>query len=263
MKFVVMKSVLVLVYGLVFFESFAFEDLNSTDDNRIVGVSEKNLEEYMTKVFNGFKNVILKGDEEMNYPIMEPYKLEDFSWDWSDTSGSNKYSMKFLSVNQPVVKGLSNCQIRSMQVSAKDMTLAFDIGFSDLQIEIPYKLDGYLLKGFMPVYGEGVLKLSSPDKEFYIIIDLDMEKGFIMVENFRLISYSYYDEINVKVTGLMDLPDKFASYVLDDILGSSKVETEGLKALENIMLDRIEATIGGMTMDELFDYLGHFERKIQ
>lgn len=61
--------------------------------------------------------------------------------------------------NTTLLKGLSNYEICQVEVSAKDMILSLTLRFSDLQIEFPYKLDGYLhLKNFIPIYGEGIIK---------------------------------------------------------------------------------------------------------
>ncbi|XP_065218494.1 uncharacterized protein LOC135844271 [Planococcus citri] len=230
-----MKLFLLVVCALSFFESFVSGDPALNKDG-IVGVSQKNLEEYITKALKGFKNVMLKGDEELNYPIMEPYKYGNFSQDFIDPSGKNKHSVK-VDLKDAVLRGLSNYYIKT---------------------EIPYKLDGYIFKGFMPVYGEGLLKLSSTMQQFQVTIDLGIEKGFILLENLRLDRYGF--NTDVKVTGLMDMPDKFATYVLDDILDSI-VNEYGDKALQNYMSDLIEETIGGMTMDEFFKFLDHFVKK--
>ncbi|XP_065218933.1 uncharacterized protein LOC135844620 [Planococcus citri] len=251
-----MKLFFLVVCALAFFESFVFGSpvLNK---NGIVGVSEKNLQEYITKALKGFKNVMLKGDEELKYPIMEPYKLGKISQDFIDPSGKNKHSVK-VGLNQAILQGLSNFNVDWLEVSAKDMRFSLDLTFNNIETEMPYKLDGYLFKGMMPVYGEGLLKLSSPVQQFQVIIDLGIEKGFILLENLQLHRYDY--DTNAKVTGLMDLPDKFADYVLDDILGSI-VNKHGDKALQNYLSNLIEETIGGMTTDEFFKFLDHFVKK--
>lgn len=51
----------------------------------------ENLEEYITEAFLGFEYVILEGDEELDYPVMDPYKIEPFSCEYVDTSGRKKY----------------------------------------------------------------------------------------------------------------------------------------------------------------------------
>ncbi|XP_065217945.1 uncharacterized protein LOC135843842 [Planococcus citri] len=240
-----MKLILLVVCGLAFFKSFVFS------------VSEKNLQQYITKSLKGFKNVMLKGDEDLNYPIMEPYKIGNYTWDFIDTSGSNKHSLK-TSFDQCTLQGLSNYNINRVTVSGKDIRFNFGLTFSNLETKIPYKLDGYIFKGIMPVYGEGLLKLSTPAQQFYVSIDLGIEKGFIVLESLHL--HRYNNDINVKVTGLMDLPNKFAGYALDDILDNIVKEYRD-KALQNYMSDLIEEIIGGMTMDEIFKFLDHFVKK--
>ncbi|XP_065217363.1 uncharacterized protein LOC135843415 [Planococcus citri] len=256
-----MKLTSLLICGFAFLESFVVGHLDLSDDDGdgVVGVSQKNLVEYVTKALNGFKYVMLKGDEELNYPIMDPYALEDISWEHTDSPSSNKYSLKFLQKNEPVnINGLSNYRITGVDVDAKDMRLTFNIVFSNLRTEIPYKLDGYLFKGVMPVYGEGLLKFSAPTQRLNIMIDLDIENGFIIVDDVRV--HRYKNNIDIDVTGFMDLSDKFANTVLDDILHNIIIN-QGIKELQKFVRNKVEEAVGGMTMEELFGLLEHFVKK--
>ncbi|XP_065217571.1 uncharacterized protein LOC135843564 [Planococcus citri] len=237
-----MKLTLLLIYGLAFFESFAFGrlDLSDVDGDGVVGVSQKNLVEYVTKAINGFKNVMLKGDEELNYPIMDPYALGDISWEHTDSSSSNKY------------------RIRNVAVSAKDMKLTFDMVFLNLHSDqISYKLDGYLFKGVLPVYGEGLLKFVAPTQRLSIVIDLDLENGYIIVDDVQVTRNNFMD---IRVTGFMDLPDKLASTVLDDILDPI-IKNQGIKELQKFVRNKVEEAVGGMTMEELLGFVEHFVKE--
>ncbi|XP_065219321.1 uncharacterized protein LOC135844866 [Planococcus citri] len=255
-NFFTMKLFLLVVCALAFFESSVFGGPVLNKDG-IVGVSQKNLQEYITKALKGFKNVMLKGDAELNYPIMEPYKLGNVNQDFIDPSGKNKHSVK-VGFKDAVLHGLSNYEIGGVEASAKDMRFSFALTFSNLETEMPYTLDGYIFKGMMPMYGEGLLKLSAPEQQFYVTIDLGIEKGLIMLEN--LLLHRDSSNINAKVTGLMDLKDDFADYVLDDILDNI-VKKHGNNALKNYISDLIEKTVGGMTTDEFFKFLDHFVEK--
>lgn len=42
--------------------------------------------------------------------------------------------------------------------SAKDMAMSSTIMLKDVHTKFPYKFEGYMLKNFMPLYGEGFVE---------------------------------------------------------------------------------------------------------
>ncbi|KAL6961671.1 hypothetical protein U1Q18_050393 [Sarracenia purpurea var. burkii] len=47
----------------------------------------------MIKAIKGFRNIMTLGDDEHNYPIMDPYEMEDVSFHHVDQSAGKKYSL--------------------------------------------------------------------------------------------------------------------------------------------------------------------------
>ncbi|XP_065217573.1 uncharacterized protein LOC135843569 [Planococcus citri] len=264
-----MSSILLLICGLAFLNIFSFSDSSPSDnDDGLINVASQsehpigiveNLEESITKAFEGFKNVMLKGDQELGYPVMDPYTLGDVSWDYIDTSGSKKYSVKFFNKKESKIHGLSNYAIEDLRVNAEEMLVSFNLILSDVQTEIAYKLDGFMFKRMMPLYGEGVVKLSAPTQRLGITIDLDVVNGYIVVD---LVNTERYDDddTNVKVTNFMDLPGKFGDYAVDDILDRI-MQRHGDIELRKFISNTVEEVVGGMTMKEFSDFLAYFVKK--
>ena len=67
-------------------------------------------------------------------------------------------------------------------------------------------------------------------------------------------------DFQLKVTGLMDLPNSFTSLVVDDILNNI-VNEHGDHIMSKFIHDLVDEAVGGMTVEELFEYLDYFVKK--
>lgn len=257
MNFSPEKLIFLVICGVTFLNVFVYARI-SLNDNGIVGVSQQKLADYITKAIKGFGNVMRQGDDELNYPIMDPYKLEDVSFNYADTSDNKKFRLNFSNVNTTIINGLADYTVRDISVSAKDMRLTAEIVFKEVVTKFPYKFDGHTLKNFLPLYGEGFVELSTKHQKMVFIVDLGIDHGFIIVEKTE--AFRYANNIDVKVTGLMDLPDPFATIMVDDIL-DQWTQQHGEKVLNQYVNEIVEEAIAGMTTDEFFDYLDHFVQK--
>lgn len=252
-----MRSILILICVVVFIQDFTQGRLVVNNDG-IVGVSQQKLKDYMVKAIKGFRKIMLEGEKDLGYPVMDPYEVVDASWDLIDKSISKKYSLNFINKNKTIIKGLANYEATNVEASAKDMRVSFMLTHGNISTKFPYKLDGYLLKNFMPVFGDGFIEFSTPSQVFQVDIDLGLEQGYVIVEKVKIDRLN--KNIDVKVTNLMDLPDPFASAVLDDIL-DDLMKKNGDKVLNAQAHILVEEAVGGMTLDELFEYLDHLGEK--
>ncbi|XP_015183596.1 PREDICTED: uncharacterized protein LOC107070173 [Polistes dominula] len=166
---------------------------------------------YTAIVVDKFREVMRNGNETLEIPIMDPFKLDQFEYNIRE-----KFNIEAQGYLQNLqINKLSTYKIIQAEFHLFRIKVNVHYIWDSIELITDYNLTG-IYEHFLPIYGLGEIDAIVKGLDVEVIMGLWIKNGYLYVRNLQ--SAIKLEELDIKVTGLFN--NKHISNIISIILSN-------------------------------------------